>query len=422
MPVFDAAAKRQAVETVARLMADEYVFPDSGARAAAMLRQNLTAGKYEKMVTRADFAAQVEADLRDVVHDRHLRVFGWDEALSDDSPDAPSTPPPLPTMGEFKNVDRLKGNIGYIRFDGYPLKSQFEWAADKAIGLIVSTDALIIDLRNNHGGGDTLAPEFLASFFVDGKMPVHLLDILARQPGTNNYDREIHSTESTPVSYLGKPVYLLTSRSTFSGGEAFAYDMQALKRATVVGEATGGGAHGTDFKPICPGMSMLLPTANAESAITQGNWEGKGVQPDIAVPAEQGFTTAYATALRALGRGTQAAASQEAVTEAHLLVVSRTTALPGSEAALRSWIAGLVAGHMREDLLATNSSRPPSQFLPTLLAAMRTRGELQSLTFAAVALGGGDVYEATFADKSKFQYTIYLNEDGKILYVLSQPY
>ncbi len=423
MPPFDAAARQQAVETMAKLMADEYVLPDVGARCAAMLRQNLAAGKYDHLATRAEFAKQVARDLQDIVHDKHLVVRGWDEVPPSSPPPGPATPPPVYSMAEFQQVDRLQGNIGYIRFDNYAPAAMWKWAADRAIGLIGSTDALIIDLRHNTGGGDTLAPEYLASFFVDGKTPVHVIDLLWRKPGTTDYEREEHWTETTPVSYLGKPVYLLTSPTTLSGGEAFAYDMQGLKRATIVGEATAGGAHASPPRPVGPGLVMRVPDVNTESPITHGNWEGKGVQPDVTVPADQAFATAYTAALHALGRqGPAAPATAEPVTEAHLLVVARTTPLPGSEAMLRRWMAGIVAGHLPDEIFAPDGFKQDDDFLPVLQANMVRRGALQSLTFAEVALGGGDVYEATFADKSRVQYTVYLNDDGKLLFVQFQPY
>jgi hypothetical protein len=418
LPAFDTEAKRQAIETMAKLMADEYVFPDVGARAAAMLRQNLAAGKYDRLATRADFATQVTQDLQEVVHDQDLRVRGWDQGPPPLPPGAP-TQPQEPLPGNFAQVDRLNGNIGYIVFNNFVQKDIWKWAADKAIGLVGSTDALIIDLRNNTGGGDTLSPEYLASFFVDGKTPVHVLDLLTREPGTTDYDRESHSTEPTPVSYLGKPVYLLTSSTTFSGGEAFAYDMQALKRATVVGEATRGGAHGTYSERIAPGLMLRVPISNAVSAITNGNWEGKGVQPDVAVPADQAFTTAYTAALHTLGRQVSAApATAEPVTEAHLLVVARTTPLPGSEAALRRWIAGVVAGQFPEDLYAPDGGKLTGEMLSATQAGIVQWGALQSLTFVKIALGGGDVYQARFADKSSHEFIVYLDDEGKLLFVL----
>ena len=423
LPAFDAAAKRQAVEAMARLLTDGYVTPDVGIKAAAMLRQNLAAGKYDAIGKRSAFAAAVTADLRDVAHDKHLVVFGDDgePAAPPPGPPAPVTRPPAPSMAFFTQADRLKGNIGYVVLNGFPPKNQFAWAADRVVGLMASTDALIIDLRNNRGGGDEEVSTLLVSYFVDGKTPVHVIDILRRKPGTGDFDRETQSTEVTPVSYLGKPVYLLTGPATFSAGEAFAYEMQSLNRVTIFGAATGGGAHPSDFERFAPGLVMLLPDASAESPITHGNWEGKGVQPDIAVAADQAFGVAYAAAEQALGHPAPAPASgADAVTEARLLVTSRTTPLPGSEPALRRWIAGIAAGHLPDDLMSARGSRPTAEFMPLIQARFAEQGALTSLTFAEVSVGGGDVYEATFADKSRMQCTVYLNADGKLDYVLTQ--
>jgi C-terminal processing protease CtpA/Prc len=92
-------------------------------------------------------------------------------------------------------------------------------------------------------------------------------------------------------------VYLLTSARTFSGGEALAYDLQALKRATVVGEVTRGGAHPSLVLSLREQIELRLPVARTVNAVTGGNWEAIGVQPDVAVPAADALKVAYRAAL-----------------------------------------------------------------------------------------------------------------------------
>ncbi len=414
-PPFDATAKRQAIEAAAKLLTDDYIYPDKGVSAAVMLRQNLAAGTYDADATPGAFAAHVTKDLRDLLHDKHLRVFA-DGVLPDDLP--PGPPPPEGLYG-FAQVDRLKGNIGYVVLNGFERKDWSRLGADKAMGLIASTDALIIDLRHN-GGGDPLAVAYLVSFFFDAKTPVHVIDIVQRKLGTTDFDRQVDSTEPTPVSYLGKPVYLITSRWTFSGGEEFAYDMQTLKRGTLVGEATGGGAHPGGGQPIGPGLILWVPTGRSESPITHGDWEGTGVQPDIAVPADQAFAVAYATALHALGRQTPAPAdAAEAVTEAHLLMPPRTTPAQGSEAALRRLITGTTEGHPPYDELPDPMADRFRRGAARLQAVLPQLGALQSLTFVEVDLMGDDIYEGRFAHGA-VRFTFALGSDGKISTFLFQ--
>lgn len=414
--VFDAAAKRQAIAAAARLLIDNYVFPDMGVKAATLLTQNLAAGKYDSATTYANFAERLTKDLQDLTHDKHLHVM----ADTQPRPLAPAGPPPSMGLYQFMQADRLKGNIGYIVLNGFMLKKDSRQGADKVMALLASTDALIIDIRGN-GGGDPAAVSYLVSFFFDGKAPVHVNDLLWRKPGTADYDRSVFSTEATPVSYLNKPVFLITGPGTFSGGEEFAYDMQTLRRATLVGETTGGGANPGGVEPIGPGLSMFVPSGKAENPITHTNWEGTGVHPDVGTAAAQSFAATYALASKALGHPA-AADTPDAVTEACLLSPPRATPAPGSESALRKWEAGMVDGRPPYDMMSDDFATETKNDLSFLQADIGRRGTLQSLTFAEVELSGADAYDAKFTDGSKIRFTIALGVDGKIIRIWGQPY
>jgi C-terminal processing protease CtpA/Prc len=90
----------------------------------------------------------------------------------------------------------------------------------------------------------------------------------------------------------GKPAYVLTSNRTFSGGEEFTYDLKNLKRATIIGETTGGGAHPVAGHRIDDHFTIGVPFAKAINPISKTNWEGTGVEPDVKVPAADALTTA----------------------------------------------------------------------------------------------------------------------------------
>lgn len=89
-----------------------------------------------------------------------------------------------------------------------------------------------------------------------------------------------------------KPVYVLTSKDTFSGAEEFSYNLKNLKRATLVGETTGGGAHPVSGHRIDDHFMIGVPYARAINPISKTNWEGTGVEPDVKVPAADALTTA----------------------------------------------------------------------------------------------------------------------------------
>ena len=102
--------------------------------------------------------------------------------------------------------------------------------------------------------------------------------------------------------FVAKDVYVLTSKRTFSAAEEFTYNLQTQKRATIVGETTGGGAHPGGPQPINDHFAVWVPSGRAANPVTKTNWEGTGVKPDIEVPADQALKTAHLAALKkALG-------------------------------------------------------------------------------------------------------------------------
>ena len=153
--------------------------------------------------------------------------------------------------------------------------------------------SLIFDLREN-GGGSPDGVVFWCSYLFGEK--THLNDIFEAETGET---KQFWSLSYVPGErYLDRPVYVLTSERTFSGGEDFCYTLQAQGRAEIIGETTGGGAHPTRGFPISPAVHIGIPFARSINPVTGTNWEGTGVVPDTAVPAEQAYDVAYAKALR----------------------------------------------------------------------------------------------------------------------------
>lgn len=404
----NAATRRAVVDKAAKLLTEDYVFPDVGRQAAATISKKLAAGEYDGITDPGAFAKRLTEDLSAVAHDLHLRVNADGQ-----EPPGSGGPPPRSESG-FARVDILDGNIGYVDLMGFPPKDMFAPAADKAMRLVAGADALIIDLRRN-GGGDPAAVAYLVSFFFDPKAPVHVNDLLWRKPGTAEYRREVFKTEPTPAHYLGKPVVLITGPLTFSGGEEFPYDLQNLKRATLVGETTGGGANPGDGESLGGRLWMFLPSGRAESPITHTNWEGRGVQPDIPVPSARAFAVAFETALKAANKPALAAGptGPDEVVKAHLLIL-RTQAQPGSEAAVRRVVTELAEGKPRYDLLSPNTAKEMRAQLPQRHEEIAALGSLQSVTFIEVGPMGEDVYDVKFA-KGELRWGILLDDGGKVL-------
>jgi C-terminal processing protease CtpA/Prc len=208
-------------------------------------------------------------------------------------------------MGRLDNfgihrVERLDGNIGYLDLRRVPPPVIAGPAMAAAMELVAGTYALIIDLRRN-GGGAPDGVVFWCSYLFD-EQPTHLNDIFRADTGET---RQFWALPYVPgPRYLDRPVYVLSGARTFSGGEDFAYTLQALGRAEVIGETTGGGAHPTRMFPISRAVHIGVPFARSVNPVTGGNWQGTGVLPDVAVPEAEARDVAYAKALRhVLDRG-----------------------------------------------------------------------------------------------------------------------
>jgi C-terminal processing protease CtpA/Prc len=186
----------------------------------------------------------------------------------------------------FERAEHLPPNIGYLKFNTFADVAVCAPTAIAAMNFVADSDALILDLRDNNGGGEMAS--LIASYLFPA--PTHLMD---------NYDRSSNTTVQDWTwayvpgkRFVGKPVFVLTSSATFSAAEAFSYALQTVKRATLVGEATGGGAHMVKQRRIDEHFTLVVPFARSISPITHTNWEGTGVEPDVKVPAAEALTEA----------------------------------------------------------------------------------------------------------------------------------
>jgi hypothetical protein len=287
------------IAALSKALQEKYVFPDVATKMADRLRERLNGHAYDTVTSAKKFSALLTADLAAIAHDKHLRVNYFAQPLP-----APGTPPPAGrdqfmtgiNYG-FDKVERLAGNVGYLKFDAFadPNGPAGEIAA-AAMNFLAGTDALIIDLRENHGGSPAMVA-FICSYFFDGR-PVHLNDLYWRPSNTT---QQWWTLAYVPGKrYLDKEIYLLTSSGTFSAGEEFTNDLKTQKRAIVVGETTGGGANPGGMERLGEHFGAFVPSGRAINPITNSNWEGTGVSPDLPVPAAQAFNTAYREALKKL--------------------------------------------------------------------------------------------------------------------------
>jgi hypothetical protein len=393
------------VNAAADALRQRYVYPDVGKRAAEAIEAALAAGKYDEIVQPWAFAERLTADLREVAHDKHLNVTARGPApVPAVATGAPPTPPPRSEAGVTRS-DRLPGNIGYIEVVALPGLDAFKPPVDKAMAGLADTRALIIDLRRN-GGGAPEAEVYLASYFIDPGKPVVVNTFVSRVPNTETFNTREFTSSPTPYWYRDKPVYVLTSARTFSGGEGVAYDMQALKLATIVGETTGGGANPGGGMPLTPDFGMFMPGGRAHSPVTGSNWEGVGVKPEVATPAAD----ALKAALGLLGQKTDKT-EIEALSEARLFE-PRSTANPLSEPTIRRTADELARGEPNYDLLTPGMQQVTRAQLAGLQQTFQSLGAIESVTFVEVDMQGGDAFDVKFANGG-LRWSIVVLPDGK---------
>jgi hypothetical protein len=198
----------------------------------------------------------------------------------------------------------------------------------------------------------------------------------------------------------------LTSPRTLSAGEGFAYDLQAQKRATVVGETTAGAANAAGMAPLGPGLAMMLSSARTRNAITGTNWEGVGVQPDVATAS----VDALKVALERLGQA-PAVGEIDALSELRVFA-PRSTAQPGGEAAVRRMSDENMRGEPNYDLLSPELGQATRNQLDGLKRLFAELGPIESVRFMEVGPQGADQYEARYANGTMV-WTILLDADGK---------
>ncbi|MCA9679136.1 MAG: S41 family peptidase [Myxococcales bacterium] len=307
----DAATRTRLIEAAAAAMEGGYVFPDLGGQAAAHLRDQAAKGAYDALVTAGALTDRLTADLRELTHDKHIAFIVSAQPLPLVDDDVAPSPEDLAAEARaeavanfgFTRIERLAGNIGYLRLDAFMQAALAGDTAEAAMRLLAHTDALIIDLRGN-GGGDPQMVQLMVSYLHPATTQIHINDFYLRD---GDATVQFWTLPALPGPRYAGDVYVLTSGNTFSAAEEYAYDLQVEHRGHVVGEVTGGGANPGGTVRLDDHVAMFVPFGRAINPETKTNWEGVGVQPDVAVAAPLALDTAYLAALRSrVGKGADA--------------------------------------------------------------------------------------------------------------------
>ncbi|MEV6970813.1 S41 family peptidase [Hamadaea sp. NPDC051192] len=287
------------VEKFRDLLRQHYVFPEIAEKIDEILAEGVASGRYA-VADEAELAALVTADAQRINGDKHLRLLYHAEELPEPADESLKAQEAAflaemvtfagRTASGMHRVERLDGNVAYLDIQPRLLPAVITAEAiSAAMTLVADADALIVDVRGCLGGEPSIVALLLSYLFDDEETPL-----------TGIYDRASDSTRqwwtfaTVPGRRYGgsKPVYVLIGPKTFSGGEQVAYDLKVTGRATLVGQATRGGAHPRFGVRLTPHLEASIPTARAVHPLTGTNWEGVGVAPDVEVDADAAFETA----------------------------------------------------------------------------------------------------------------------------------
>ncbi|MCD9186899.1 MAG: S41 family peptidase [Pyrinomonadaceae bacterium] len=297
----DSATKTATIEAALKELNDRYVFPEVAKQMETNVRQRIGNKEYEAITSAEAFAKKLTEDLQSVSKDKHLRVRYSAQTIpvrkQNGEPTAEEKADYKNYMKRinfsFEKVERMPGNIGYIKLNNFYEPELGAETVAAAMNFVANTDALIFDLREN-GGGDPAMVALICSYFF-GDKPVHLNSLYWRE---GNKTEDFYTKPNVSGrKYTDKDVYVLTANRTFSGAEEFSNNLKVLKRATIVGETTGGGANPGGMFRLNDHFGMFVPTGRAINPITKTNWEGTGVEPDVKVAKEIALKTAYLSAL-----------------------------------------------------------------------------------------------------------------------------
>ena len=302
--VIDETTRILIIQNISEKLKTYYVFPDVAEQISASLQKHLEHKEYADLTDGELFSKTLTEHIQEINQDKHLRVRWYPEPLPDEEASMDQNQEWLDDWREQAKLDnyglhkaeRLPGNVGYLDVRVFHSAAWGGEIAIAAMNFLSNTSVLIVDLRKCRGGEPGMV--VLISSYLFGEEPLHLNSLYLR---SDNITQQYWTLPYVPGQrFLDKPVYILTSKDTFSGGEEFAYNLKTRQRATLIGETTRGGAHPGMSYRLHPHFDVFIPNGRAINPVTGINWEGSGVVPDIPVPQEEAFAVAYRMALESI--------------------------------------------------------------------------------------------------------------------------
>jgi hypothetical protein len=307
----DKTEQEQVMKKISEILESNYVYPETAKKMTSHISGKLKKGDYKKITSPNEFAGQLGKDLREISKDLHIRVgYNPEEVKRMRRREKNKDDPELlelrlkelrRTNFGFNEVKILSGNIGYLDLRQFADPKYAGETAVAAMNFLANCETLIIDLRNN-GGGSAGMIQLLTSYFYDDD-PVHLNTFYWRPSDETQQTWTLPHVPGKKVPDID--IYVLTSNRTFSAAEEFSYNLRNLKRATLVGKTTRGGAHPGGLMVINDNFLIWVPKGRAINPVTKTNWEGVGIKPHIEVPQEDALKAAHLKALEKLAASTE---------------------------------------------------------------------------------------------------------------------
>jgi len=302
-----AKEKKAVVNSIKTHLEESYI--DLALAKKIIIELDKNSKKYDKITNPDEFSKTLTEDLQLLSKDLHLKVryepqrIVQENRVVSEEMKIEAEKKTAKQMAEinygFTEAKILDGNIGYLNLRMSADIKYAEETATATMNFLSNTNAIIIDLRTN-GGGVPDMMQLLSSYFFD-ETPVLLSDFYERKTDTKTQLYSFAKVAGKRSS--SKPIYILTSKQTFSAAEAFAYTLKHLGKATVVGEVTGGGANRTKRINLNDEFTISMPYIQAIHPVTKTNWEGKGVNPDIKTNEKTALVNAYVDAINKTAKG-----------------------------------------------------------------------------------------------------------------------
>lgn len=283
--------KKETIEKLSVLIQDFYIYPDVAKKTSEHLYEQYEAGYFDQCKDNETFATVLTASVQSVNKDKHMKIMSNASYIA---PENTLEAKAAHRMGQinnyrsinhgFKELKMLEGNVAYLDLRMFAPMDRAKEMVDANMKLLSLSDAVIIDLTHN-GGGDPSMVQYLCSYFFDKKL--HLNSLYYRE---GDRTQEYWTLEEVGGKKMVEiPLFIIIGEETFSGAEEFAYNMQTQKRATLIGQTSAGGANPGGTRGINEHLSVFIPTGRAINPITNTNWEGVGVQPEIQTKKEETF-------------------------------------------------------------------------------------------------------------------------------------